>query len=110
MSFNITNPIIGVRNQLFTGNGTFLVPQNVQTIWIDGISGGGGGGGGYGGIGGSSGSSGSDISGGGGGGYGSIGGGSGSGTGYGAGGGGDVVGINGLVTIYYNANPGGTFS
>ena len=47
MSFNITNPIIGLKNQLFTGNGTFLVPQNVYTIWVDGTSSGAGGAGGF---------------------------------------------------------------
>ena len=48
MSFNITNPILGLKNQLFTVNGTFLVPQNVYTIWVDGVGGGNGGAGGFG--------------------------------------------------------------
>lgn len=37
----------GIRSQLFTGNGTFLVPLNVGLIWVDAIGGGAGGAGGH---------------------------------------------------------------
>lgn len=43
----ITRNNIRLKHQLFTANGTWVVPAGVNVIWIDGCGGGGGGGGGY---------------------------------------------------------------
>jgi len=44
---SISRSPLRYKHQLFTSNGTFLVPSNVSLIWIDAIGGGGGGGGGH---------------------------------------------------------------
>jgi len=42
-----TNPLAGnIKQKLFTVSGTFVVPADVQAIWVDGCGSGGGGGGG----------------------------------------------------------------
>lgn len=60
----------GVQSQVFTTNGTFILPPNITQIWVEGWGGGGGGGGGQAGQ--SSGFSGTGNAGGGAGGGGSI--------------------------------------